>query len=61
MAQTVWIDPNTHWKAYGNEQGGAMKDAHVDDNHGSTRAYSKSFSSKEDFYKWAREQARRAM
>lgn len=56
-----WVDPTTHWKAYGTPSGSGMKDAQVDDADGSTRAYSKSFDSKQDFFKWARAQASRAM
>lgn len=44
-----WVDPTTHWKAYGTPSGSGMKDAQVDDADGSTRAYSKSFDSKQDF------------
>lgn len=55
MAQGFWIDPISHWKAYGDIQAdGSMKSAHVDDNDGSTRTRNTDFSSIEDFKSWVK-------
>jgi hypothetical protein len=53
----VWIDGETHWQAYGEMVNGQMIDAQVDDNRGSTRIYSKTLNSEQDFERWVRGQA----
>ncbi|MEO3939753.1 hypothetical protein V3C41_01560 [Paenarthrobacter nicotinovorans] len=57
MAQGFWIEPISHWKAYGDIQSdGSMKKATVDDNNGTTRTRDKDFSSKDDFFSWIKRQ-----
>jgi hypothetical protein len=55
MANEIWIDPTSHWKAAGAVQpDGSMTNATVDDNNGTTRDRGVKFSSKQDFISWVR-------